>query len=351
MEENETSRYRSDLCMTCGEISCTLNYEEALKAILDAVHSCLGVDASTLLLLDPATDSFSMAAVRGLSDAAMKLHVIPFRGQPTGAKLLENRVVEIEDLSRDPAFETIAGQEGLRSALAAPLQSRGKVIGALVAFSKEPRGFTADEASYLMTLASQGGVTLGNARQHRDLHLIAEVGRAVTSRQDMREILRLIVESGSNLFSAKGASIYLINPEARSLEVKASYGLSEGFFAKDSLRIDSAVQECLERLVVISDASRETSVAFSEHLEAEGLRSVICAPLKVKEKSIGVLRLYMSGLRELTHADRVLIQILADFSAISIENARLYNHIVRDYEDLTRDVWQWYDWGERPPKM
>jgi len=259
-------------------------------------------------------------------------------------------VVVIKDLGHDPIFKEMASHEALSSALASPLRSRGKVIGALMAFSRDQRDFSADEASYLLTLAAQGGVTLGNARQHRDLHLIAEVGRAVTSRRDLKEILELIVENAKNLFAAKGASVYLTNPEAKTLEVKASYGLSEGFFGKDVLTIDDVVQECLERLVVISDASKEQRFPFPEHLEAEGLRSVICTPLKVKDKSIGILRLYMTRLRELTHADRMLIQILADFSAISIENARLYNHIVRDYEDLTRDVWQWYDWGERPPK-
>jgi GAF domain-containing protein len=333
--------------MTCGEISCTLNYEEALKAILDAVHNCLIVDSSALLLLDPSTDTLTMAAIRGLSENAMKQPPI----EQAAAKLIEGRVVEIKDLTQEPSFSKIAADEGLRSALAAPLQSRGTVIGAVLAFSKESRDFTADEGSYLLTLASQGGVTLGNARQHRDLHIIAEVGRAVTSRQDLREILRLIVESGSNLFNAKGASIYLANPEARTLEVKASYGLSKDFFAHEFLKIDRTVQECLERLVVISDVSKEPEFIFPEYLDKEGVRSVICTPLKVKGRSIGVLRLYMGRPRELTHADRVLIQILADFSAISIENARLYNHIVRDYEDLTRDVWQWYDWGERPPKM
>lgn len=351
MGEFESSRYRGDLCMTCGEIACTLNYEEALKAILDAVHSCLGVDASSLLLLDPSSGSFSVAAVRGLSEASMKQPVFSLQKQPVGVKLMEGLVVEVKNLAEDPTLSTMAGEEGLRSALAVPLTSKGKVIGALLAFSKEYRKFTADEASYLFTLASQGAVTLGNARQHRDLHLIAEVGRAVTSRLDLKEILRLIVQSGSNVFGAKGASVYLTNPGANTLEVKASYGVGDGFFEKDSLEITEAVRQCLDHVVVTPDPTGEPGLPFPEHLESEGLRSVVCAPLKVKGRSIGVLRLYMVNPRELSHADRMLLGILADFSAISIENARLYNHIRRDYEDLTRDVWQWYDWGERPPKM
>ncbi|GAH16451.1 unnamed protein product, partial [marine sediment metagenome] len=34
-----------------------------------------------------------------------------------------------------------------------------------------------------------------------------------------------------------------------------------------------------------------------------------------------------------------------------IENARLFEHVKRDYEDLTQSVWKWYDWGSRPPKL
>ena len=350
MEEMK-AQYRADLCLTCGEISCTLNYDEALNAILEAVHGCLQVDGSSVVLYDPFRESFTVAAVRQLSPHFMSAPPVPLQEDPTGREILQDRMIRIRDLEPSSPYCRMAAAEGFRSALIAPLKSRGKAVGAIWVFSKERREFTPEEASSLNTLASQGGVTLGNARQHRDLHLIAEVGRAVTSRLDLKEILRLIVESSSSLFGAKGAAIYLTDTRGETLEVKASYGLPDTFFEKRVLEIGDAVRECLQRLIVITDPSRDASLPFPEHPEREGLQSVICAPLRVREKPIGVLRLYMTQSRDLTHGDRVLIEILADFSAIAIENARLYNHIRRDYEDLTRDVWQWYDWGERPPKM
>jgi hypothetical protein len=42
---------------------------------------------------------------------------------------------------------------------------------------------------------------------------------------------------------------------------------------------------------------------------------------------------------------------LADFGTVAIENARLYEHVRRDYEDLTKDVWKWYGWGEHKPQI
>jgi len=45
------------------------------------------------------------------------------------------------------------------------------------------------------------------------------------------------------------------------------------------------------------------------------------------------------------------LSTLADFGVTAMENARLYEHVRRDYEDLTKDVWKWYGWGEHPPTI
>ncbi len=342
---------RDDLCLRCGEISCTLNFDEALQAILEAVEACLNTDASSVLLLDPSGLSFSVAAARNLSEDYVKREPIPLEKDLTGRKILQDQVVAMEDLSMDPAHEDLIRSEGMRSALVVPLKSKERIVGALWAFSRERRRFTADETSYLAAISAQGGVTLGNARLHSDLHVIAGVGRAVTSRRDLQEILRLIVESGTSVFSAKGASVYLTNPEEDTLEMKASYGVGNGFFEKKVFRIDDAIRNCLEQIVVISDLSRGQAFPFPEDLAKEEVRSVICMPLRIKGSGIGVLRLYLGQVREFTDEEQVLLEILADFGAIAIENARLFDHIKRDYQDLTRDVWHWYGWGERPPKM
>jgi GAF domain-containing protein len=348
--EQVQSQYRGDLCLRCGEISCTLNFDEALEAIMKAAHQCLTIDASSILLLDPPQTSFSIAAVRNLSQDYVGRVTMPVDDGP-GRTLLRDQVVSVEDLSEEPSYREIARTEGLRSALAAPLKSRQRTVGALWVFTREPHTFTVEETSYLATIAAQGGVTLGNARLHRNLHVIAEIGRAVTSRLRLEEILQVLVEKGAAIFGARGAAVYLTRPEENTLEVKSFYGVGDGFFANKVLPIDEEIRPCLERLVIISDVPEGGVTGFPEDLTKEGLHSVVCTPLKIKDTSIGILRLYFDHIREFAHGDRVLFQILADFSAIAIENARLFNHIKRDFRDLTQDVWRWYDWGERPPKI
>lgn len=350
MEEIQT-QYRDGFCQLCGEITCTLDYEEALQTILDSVHSCVDVDASSILLLDPSHQTLSTAAVRNLSDAYLHRGPVEVNADQVSAEALRGKVVAVGNMLEHPAYKEFALSEGLRSALATPLESKGRPVGAIWVFARERRRFTAEETSYLKTLSAQAGVTLANARLHRNLHVISEVGRAVTSRLDLEHILTLIVENGTELFHAKGSSVFLRNLQKNTLELKASYGLGEGFFEKEVLAIDDTIKDCLERMVVISDVSKQQNAYFPENLTGEGVHALICTPLRVREKSIGVLRLYMDHIREFSRQDRMLFNILADFSAIAIENARLYEHIKRDYEDLTRDVWHWYDWGERPPRI
>jgi GAF domain-containing protein len=167
----------------------------------------------------------------------------------------------------------------------------------------------------------------------------------------LEEILQVLVEKGAVIFGARGAAVYLTKPEEQKLKVDAFYGVHEEFFREKVLPINDATKECLEQIVMVSNVPEEGLSGFSEDLAKEGLHSAICTPLRIKDTSIGILRLYFDHIREFTHGDQVLLEILADFSAIAIENARLFNHIKRDFQDLTRDVWRWYDWGERPPKI
>lgn len=350
MEEIQT-QYRDGFCQICGEITCTLDYDEALHAILKSMHTCVEVDASSILLLEPSHQTLTIAASRNLSDAYLTRDPVELKADPVSAEALRGKVVAIKDMTEDPVYRELARSEGMHSALVTPLKSRERPVGVIWIFSKERRIFTAEETSYISTLSAQAGITLANARLYRDLQIISEVGRAVTSRLDLGRILSLVVENGAKLFHAKGASVFLRNPQRNTLELKASHGLGDGFFEKEVLSIDDSVKDCLEQMIVISDISKQRNTSFPENLTGEGVHALICTPLRIREKSIGVLRLYMDHMRAFSHQDRMLFDLLADFSAIAIENARLYEHIKRDYEDLTRDVWHWYDWGERPPRI
>jgi len=103
--------------------------------------------------------------------------------------------------------------------------------------------------------------------------------------------------------------------------------------------------------VVIKDTSKDKRIQYPEAAQKEGVASIICLPLRSKDRTIGALRVYTAYEYRLHQEDLEFLGALADFGAVAIENARLYEHIKRDYEDLTKDVWKWYGWGDRQPRI
>ena len=146
----------------------------------------------------------------------------------------------------------------------------------------------------------------------------------------------------------------LLDREGETLEIRATYGLSKKYVAKGPLRVSESPldEECLGgKPVNVPDVNAESRVRYPKEMKREGISSVLIVPLSVKNKAIGLLRVYSSLPHRFTPDEVDFLSALGNQVATAVENARLFGHMKRDYEDLTQDVWKWYDWGSRPPKL
>ncbi len=78
-----------------------------------------------------------------------------------------NRVDEVTAEARWPDFCRLAEQHGIASFLAAPLEVRDHVIGALNLYSRLPRGFDKLDEAMISLFAGQAGAALANAQVYR----------------------------------------------------------------------------------------------------------------------------------------------------------------------------------------
>ena len=93
---------------------------------------------------------------------------------------------------------------------------------------------------------------------------------------------------------------------------------------------------------VLYDIESEAGFEYPEEATREGIRSVLVVPLKLKDRTLGVLRAYSAKPR---HFGRVAIRFLgsvSDLVALAIENAELYGALQARYEDLKLDLAEWY---------
>ena len=135
--------------------------------------------------------------------------ISPGQGTLVGRVGLDRRSVLVADILADPAYEWSEAQRlgGFRSIVAIPMLSDDEVIGVISLWRREVDPFTPREIEVATTFAAQGAVAIRNANLMQQLELrthqlaqsveelegLREVGEAVNSTLDLREVLSTIV--------------------------------------------------------------------------------------------------------------------------------------------------------------
>jgi len=164
-----------------------------------------------------------------------------------------------------------------------------------------------------------------------------EVARTINSSLDLADVLEKVAKSTSEAMKVKACSIRLLSADRKRLVFGAAYGLSEGYLRKGAVEVDkSGVDRQVLRgnTVLIPDATEDTRFQYPERAREEGIRSVLVVPLATRGGIIGVMRVYTAEQREFSDAEIEFLGLIADLSAVAIDNARLYQLLKGDYEML-----------------
>ncbi len=174
-----------------------------------------------------------------------------------------------------------------------------------------------------------------SAKEQDFYRSLYEVAKVINSSLDPASVLHKIARQVTEAMELKAASIRLLDKEGKRLLLGSSYGLSKGYIRKGAVELTRSGldQEALSgKNVSIEDACSDPRFQYPEKAREEGIASVIVVPLMVDGKSIGVLRAYSGTCREFTPDEVEFLTIIANLSAIAIENARLHQKLKLDYE-------------------
>ncbi len=152
-------------------------------------------------------------------------------------------------------------------------------------------------------------------------------------------MLNTIAQLATKAMKAKACSIRLLDEEQHLLRVGAAYGLSEEYLAKGPVDLEKSLidREALRgKAVAVFDVTKDPGFQYPEEAAKEGIRSVLCVPLSVREKPIGVLRLYTGEIHRFTDEEIDFLTTLASQAAVAIENAQTYQRL-EDLEQAKSD--------------
>lgn len=164
----------------------------------------------------------------------------------------------------------------------------------------------------------------GIARDGKLLFSLYETGLAIVSTLKVKEILNLVVEHTRLLTEAEKAVLILKNPRARRTKLDTDSMVVRG---QRDLYPEAWWKAEIER--VADDVFKTGRPVFLTCGRDHESCSLVCIPLSVKGKNIGILLSLNSRFKRLDRDDIMVLTILASHAASAIENVRLYERAQR----------------------
>ncbi len=189
------------------------------------------------------------------------------------------------------------------------------------------------------------GDTAELSRRLRNFMFLLDIAKAVSGELDTRKLLELVVEKGIGLTNAERGFLIRFNDGDHTFEVARNRAWQpiESPETKISRSVIANVFGTGEPVLTI-DAQSDLA-GMSQTIAALEIWSLMCAPLKVKERVIGCIYVDSSvAEQEFSQESLNLLQAFADQAAIAIENATLYQEMQqsREAEKHVRQVFQKY---------
>jgi diguanylate cyclase (GGDEF)-like protein len=173
----------------------------------------------------------------------------------------------------------------------------------------------------------------------QELLTCVELGKALTAELDSKQLFDKILKKVSELLPAENWSLLLLDETAGELRFELSVDLVPHVVKDIRLRLGEGIagQVALKQVpMVIRDVDR--SEFFSSRVdEISGCKteSLICVPLVFGGKTLGVIEVVNP--KNMGDNSLSLLSIIADYTAIAVENMLQYGHInnLAIHDDLT----------------
>ncbi len=274
------------------------------------------------------------------------------------------REIAINDYNKEytnyiPEYKgTIIG-ENTNSVIYLPLVSKKKPIGVITVQSAEKNAYTEQDLNMLRNIANYTSIALENARMYEGLEdkvrerteevvqqkeeientyknvkLLSEIGQEITATLSIEKIIERVYANINNLMDASVFGIGIKNEAENRIDFPGAIEKGEvlPFHFHTLDENDKLPVICFNRAesIVINDLEKEAQKYTGkppEILRGEMVYSLIYMPLILKDKVIGVLTVQSFNLNSYSDHDVNILENLAIYIAIAIDNASAYKTI------------------------
>jgi diguanylate cyclase (GGDEF)-like protein len=313
---------------------------QALERVLAVVEFPTGaiflrhgsVSDKELVVTSGVGDSFRAA----LEEEALRDYLVQLTGRLGGLAVFR-------DLRRDAAwsalereemfsrFRRLAVGQGLQTVVGISLQSREEMPGMLLLAAPDRRELSASEFRLLAALGQQMGVAVDNSslmqdawRRSEELHVLNEIGQALSSTLEPDALLEKIYAEMQRLFAMTDFYIAIFDDAHQNLRVELEVvdGARKPKYTRPAgNHLPEYMIRTRQPLLIGGNFMAEARKIDVEPLNEFG--SYCGVPLLVHDRVIGVMAVQGRQERMFDAGHLKILRVLANQAAIAIENARL----------------------------
>jgi signal transduction histidine kinase/CheY-like chemotaxis protein len=359
LDKQRTRRKLSAIDDLGHELALTHDLSAVAQRTVEAVARVLEFDACEVWMID--ADRGELARIAGYDAGRQSDTRLPLNG-PTGviaAAARSGSVVNVPDTQTDLRYLPMG--EPHRSELAVPLTVKARVIGVLNVESDRPEAFGEDEAMLLSIVATQAAVAIENAQLHeaaqreiaerrqaeaeleqrnRELALLDSAIQTAGSSLDAGRVVGIILDVVHRLLDTHSSTLWLLDPDTGDLVCRHNLGLRSGMMRGRRLPPGAGLAGWSVRngkSLLVADAQTDPRHVPNNGLPGEDkMRSILCAPLWVKQGVIGVLQVAHIEPNHFSSSDLRLLEPLAAAVAAPILNAQLYERAQQEIVERRR---------------
>jgi sigma-B regulation protein RsbU (phosphoserine phosphatase) len=322
-------------------LNTTLDLQTLLSRTAELVRALIPYRIFAIVLLNDRTHELRVRFQIGHTPKVARMH-IPVGQGIVGQVALTREPILLNDVSSNPHY--ISANPEVRSELAVPLIAKNRLIGVMDLESEQPGFFRPEHLNVLTMTASRIAQSIENARlyarvsrQAQTLEVLNEISAELASILDLKPLLERVGHLLRRLIDYQMFTIMLLDEKGETLITRYAWRFG---YAHAPLRripvndglVGAAVREW--RTINVPDVEKDQRYL---PMNPE-TRSELVIPLFYKGRVIGVLDLEHTRTGFFNEEHERMLNTLGAQIAIAIENARLYQAVRRQEQQLERDL-------------
>lgn len=319
----------------------SLDLDAILANVAHIVQGVIPYDLLAILLYSERDHGLRIRYAIGHRDEVIKSLVIRLGEGITGAAAATRTPILVGDVRTDPRY--LNALDAVRSELAVPMETRGRLVGVIDVQSTRPNAYTEQDRALLRLIASRVAVSVDNARlyrrverQNRMLRTLAALSQEFSFILVLDELLGKIAKTTHALINFDAFSILLLDAEREVLRHRFSERYDERV-TLDNIPLGKGITGTAavsRETIRVQDTTQDPRYIASH----PDIRSEVAVPLVLQDRVIGVMDLESDRVGAFTEDHVRILGLLAPQVASSIENARLYEALAQREHSMEQDL-------------